>query len=60
MYNQDPATRGAVRNVADHDSRRCEQHYNGVEFQVNTRFSKATVFGGLTIGSDYGDRTAAT
>jgi hypothetical protein len=32
------------------------QTYNGVEFQVNTRLSNATMFGGLTIGSDYGDQ----
>ncbi len=55
IYNQDPATRGQVRNllatIPD-----LKQWYNGVEFQVNTRLSKATVFGGLTIGRDYGDQ----
>ena len=30
------------------------EHYNGVEFQVNTRIQKATVFAGFTIGKDYG------
>jgi len=32
------------------------QTYNGVEFQVNSRLPKATVFGGLTIGRDEGDQ----
>ena len=51
----DPATRGSVRNVLATipDLR---QTYNGVEFQVNTRLQNATVFGGLTIGRDYGDQ----
>src|SRR5262249_49286337 len=52
IYNQDPTTRGAVRNVVA-TLPELEQHYNGVEFQVNTRLTQATVFGGLTIGSDY-------
>jgi hypothetical protein len=58
VYNQDPATRTSVRNVLATipDLR---QTYNGVEFQVNTRLSRATVFGGLTIGRDYGDQTGA-
>ncbi len=55
VYNQDPATRGSVRNVlmTIPDLR---QTYNGVEFQVNTRMERATVFGGFTIGRDYGDQ----
>jgi Carboxypeptidase regulatory-like domain len=55
VYNQDPATRGSVRNVLTTipDLR---QIYNGVEFQVNTRMQNATVFGGLTIGRDHGDQ----
>jgi carboxypeptidase family protein len=55
VYNQDPATRGSVRNVlmTIPDLR---QTYNGVELQMNTRLPKATVFGGLTIGRDYGDQ----
>jgi hypothetical protein len=55
VYNQDPATRGLVRNVVATipDLR---QSYNGVEFQVNTRLSRATIFGGLTIGRDEGDQ----
>ena len=55
VYNQDPATRGQVRNLLK-TMPDLTQRYNGVEFQVNTRMSKATVFGGLTIGSDYGDQ----
>jgi hypothetical protein len=55
VYNQDPATRGQVRNllatVPD-----LTQRYNGVEFQIDTRLSKATIFGGFTIGSAYGDQ----
>src|SRR5947207_5294895 len=44
IYNQDPATRGLVRNVVMTipDLR---QTYNGVEFQTNTRLRNATVFG---------------
>jgi hypothetical protein len=55
VYNQDPATRGSVRNLLT-TLPDLDQHYNGVELQVNTRFDRATVFGGLTIGRDYGDQ----
>jgi hypothetical protein len=55
VYNQDPATRSAVRNVVTTISE-LEQHYNGVEVQMNTRMSNGSVFGGLTIGRDYGDQ----
>jgi hypothetical protein len=55
VYNQDPATRGLVRNllttVPD-----LSQRYNGVEFQFNTRLTRATIFGGVTIGNSYGDQ----
>lgn len=54
VYNQDPATRGQVRNVLK-TIPEFEHVYHGVEFQVNTRMSKATLFAGLTIGRDYGD-----
>jgi hypothetical protein len=59
IYNQDPATRGLVRNVVMTipDLR---QTYNGVEFQTNTRLRNATVFGGFTIGRDYGDQDTFT
>ncbi|HTK28105.1 MAG TPA: TonB-dependent receptor [Vicinamibacterales bacterium] len=54
VYNQDPATRTLVKNVVA-TIPDLHQHYNGVELQVNTRFSNATVFGGLTVGADRGD-----
>jgi hypothetical protein len=55
VYNQDPSTRGAVRNVVA-TLPELEQHYNGVEVQVNTRLRRASAFGGLTVGRDYGDQ----
>jgi hypothetical protein len=57
VYNQNPSTRGQVRNVLKNipDLR---QRYHGVEFQFNTRMSRATVFGGLTIGNNHGDQDA--
>jgi hypothetical protein len=54
VYNQDPATRSKVQNLLT-TIPDLKQTYNGVELQVNTRLSKATVFGGLTLGRDYGD-----
>lgn len=55
IYNQDPATRGRVRNVLKTipDLR---QHYHGLEFQVETRLKDVRVFGGLTIGASKGDQ----
>jgi len=32
------------------------QRYHGVEMQFNTRLSRAMIFGGLTIGNNYGDQ----
>lgn len=32
------------------------QRYHGVEFQVSTRLTRATIFGGLTIGANRGDQ----
>jgi hypothetical protein len=55
VYNQDPATRTAVRNVVT-TIPDLTQTYNGVEFQFNTRLTRATIFGGLTIGRDFGDQ----
>jgi hypothetical protein len=55
VYNQDPTTRSSVQNVLT-TIPDLKQTYNGVEFQVNTRLTNATVFGGLTIGRDYGDQ----
>jgi hypothetical protein len=59
VYNQDPATRGSVRNVVM-TIPDLLQTYNGVEFQANTRLRNATVFSGLTIGRDYGDQDTFT
>ena len=55
VYNQDPATRGQVRNVLKTipDLR---HKYHGVEFQVNTRMTRATLFAGLTMGANRGDQ----
>jgi hypothetical protein len=55
VYNQDPATRGQVRNVLKTipDLR---QTYNGGEFQINTRLTRATLFAGFTIGKNEGDQ----
>ena len=55
VYNQDPATRGQVRNVLK-TIPDLKQRYHGVEFQFNTRLTKATVFGGFTIGNNFGDQ----
>ena len=55
VYNQDPATRGQVRNVLK-TIPELKQRYHGVEFQFNTRLNRATIFGGLTIGNNYGDQ----
>jgi len=59
VYNQDPATRSLQKNLVT-TVPGWEQTYNGVEFQVNTRLTNATLFGGLTIGKDYGDQDGAT
>ncbi|HEX3703906.1 MAG TPA: TonB-dependent receptor [Vicinamibacterales bacterium] len=55
VYNQNPATRGQVRNVVT-TIPSLLQTYNGVEVQANTRLRKATLFGGITIGRDRGDQ----
>lgn len=55
VYNQDPGTRGQVRNVLK-TIPELKQRYHGVEFQFNTRMARATVFGGVTIGNNYGDQ----
>jgi len=55
VYNQDPNTRGQVQNEL-RTIPSLKQTYNGVEFQVNTRLSRSTFFGGFTIGRDYGDQ----
>jgi hypothetical protein len=55
VYNQDPATRGQVRNVLK-TIPSLKQEYHGVEFQFNTRLSRSSFFGGLTLGRNYGDQ----
>ena len=55
VYNQDPATRTLSRNVLT-TIPDLLQTYNGVEVQLNTRRHNATMFGGLTIGRDFGDQ----
>ncbi len=54
VYNQSSATSGLVKSVLT-TIPALKQTYNGVEVQVNTRLSKATLLGGITIGKDYGD-----
>jgi hypothetical protein len=53
VYNQLASTKGQI-NLLQKTLPFLTEHYNGVEFQVNSRFKKATVFGGFTIGKDYG------
>ena len=53
VYNQNPGTQGKF-NLLQKTLPSLYEHYNGVEFQVNSRFSKATVFAGFTIGKDFG------
>lgn len=55
VYNQDPATRGQVRNVLK-TIPDLSQRYHGVEVQFTTRLARANVFGGVTIGNNYGDQ----
>jgi hypothetical protein len=55
VYNQDPATRGLVRNVLK-TIPDLKHRYHGVEFQVNTRLDRATFFAGLTMGANRGDQ----
>ena len=53
VYDQDPSTRGQF-NMLQTTLPYLHQMYNGAEIQVNSRFSRATLFGGLTVGRDYG------
>lgn len=53
VYNQLASTKGLI-NLLQQTMPSLTEHYNGVEFQVNSRISKVTVFGGFTIGKDYG------
>ena len=57
VYNQDPATRGQVRNLLK-TIPEMSQRYHGFEAQFNTRLDDVTLFGGITIGNNYGDQDA--
>jgi hypothetical protein len=57
VYNQDPNTRGQVRNVLK-TLPELSQRYHGVEAQFATRIARANVFGGITLGQNYGDQEA--
>ncbi len=57
VYNQDPATRGQVRNLLK-TIPELSQRYHGFEAQFNTRLDDVTLFGGVTIGNNYGDQDA--
>ncbi len=59
IYNQSTATLRQINNV-EKTLPQLHQKYNGVEFQVNTQLAKATLFGGLTIGKDYGTPDGST
>ena len=59
VYNQNASTLGQI-NLDEKTLPNLYQHYNGVEFQVNTRMAKATLFGGFTIGKDYGTPDGST
>jgi hypothetical protein len=53
VYNQNASTLGSI-NLLQTTLPFLHQAYNGVEFQVNSRFSRANVFAGFTVGRDYG------
>jgi len=53
IYNQSAATLGQI-NLLQATNPDLYQKYQGVEFQVNSRFSRGSVFGGFTVGRDYG------
>ena len=57
VYNQDPATRGRVRNLLK-TIPELSHRYHGFEAQFNTRLDDLTIFGGVTIGNNYGDQDA--
>ena len=53
VYNQNPSTLGKI-NLLQKTLPSLYQRYNGVEFLVNSRISKATVYAGFTIGKNFG------
>jgi hypothetical protein len=60
VYNQNASTLGQI-NLIQKTLPQLYQRYNGVEFQVNSRLSRVTVFAGFTVGSNKGtpDGTSA-
>jgi hypothetical protein len=59
VYNQNKSTLGQI-NLLQRTIPSLYQRYNGVEFQVHSNFSKATLFAGLTVGKDYGTPDGST
>jgi hypothetical protein len=59
VYNQLPSTLGQT-SLLEKTLPNLNQHYNGIEFQANTRFSKGTLFGSFTYGKDYGTPDGST
>jgi len=53
VYNQLASTLGQI-SLLQKTMPNLYEHYNGVEFQANSRFSKTTVFAGFTIGKSFG------
>lgn len=59
VYNQLASTLGQI-NLLQTNIPSQTQHYNGVEFQVNTRVHRLNVLAGLTIGKSYGTDNASS
>jgi carboxypeptidase family protein/TonB-dependent receptor-like protein len=59
VYNQNPSTLGRI-NLLQKTLPNLFQRYNGVEFTVNSRISKATVYAGFTIGKNFGTPDGST
>ncbi|HVC92062.1 MAG TPA: TonB-dependent receptor [Pirellulales bacterium] len=59
IYNQNASTVGQSALLTTNIPA-LNQHYNGVEFQVNTRMNRLNVFGGFTIGKSYGTNNSGT
>jgi hypothetical protein len=53
VYNQLPSTLGQI-SYLEKTLPNLYQRYNGVEFQANSRIHKLMIYGGLTIGKNYG------
>jgi hypothetical protein len=59
VYNQIASTVGSNATI-EKTLPVITQHYNGIEFTANTRFSRGTLFGSFTYGKDYGIPDGAT